>query len=152
RMLKVSLPAAIGHLHLLWWWALDYAEDGWLGRFTAEDIAEAMMWKGDPQTMWDALSDCGWIDPEQEGSEIHDWWTYAGRLIEQRKKDAERKRTSRSRPTPVPPTSGGHPVDIPVTVNGRATDVRPPSGVTVPYPTVPNLTRPDPTPTPAVAG
>ena len=28
RRLEVSVPAALGHLHMLWWWALDYAQDG----------------------------------------------------------------------------------------------------------------------------
>ena len=28
RTLGISRPAAIGHWHLLWWWALDYAKDG----------------------------------------------------------------------------------------------------------------------------
>lgn len=154
RLLKVSVPAAIGHLHLLWWWALDYAEDGWLGRWTAEDVAEAAMWKHNPQILWDALCDCGWLDAGAEGSEIHDWETYAGRLIEQRKKDAERKRTSRSRPAPVPPPSAGRPPDIHDESNGHDADVRPPSDVTVPNRTVPNLTvenRSTPPPT-AVGG
>src|SRR5687767_5633894 len=35
RLLGGSVPTAIGHLHLLWWWAVDYAEDGWLGKYTA---------------------------------------------------------------------------------------------------------------------
>lgn len=28
RQLNISLPQAIGHLHLLWWWCMDYAQDG----------------------------------------------------------------------------------------------------------------------------
>ena len=38
RRLGVSLPAAIGHLHLLWWWAMDYAQDGDLTRW--QDVGE----------------------------------------------------------------------------------------------------------------
>ena len=34
RALGISTPQAIGHLHLLWWWALDYAQDGSLAAFS----------------------------------------------------------------------------------------------------------------------
>jgi hypothetical protein len=41
RRLGVSLPAAIGHLHLLWWWALTYADDGDLSGYDPDVIADA---------------------------------------------------------------------------------------------------------------
>jgi hypothetical protein len=33
RLLGVSIPTALGHLHLLWHFALKYAQDGDLTRF-----------------------------------------------------------------------------------------------------------------------
>ena len=39
RALGVNRHAAIGLLHCLWWWALDYAGDGDLSAFSAEDVA-----------------------------------------------------------------------------------------------------------------
>ncbi|WP_067931222.1 hypothetical protein [Alicyclobacillus kakegawensis] len=44
RELNDTVRGAIGLLHLLWWWAMDYAEDGDLSRFDYEDIADAVMW------------------------------------------------------------------------------------------------------------
>ena len=31
--LGVSVPQTVGHLHLLWWWALDYCQDGYLTKY-----------------------------------------------------------------------------------------------------------------------
>lgn len=131
RRLGVSVPAAIGHLQLLWWWAMDFAPDGSLTAFDDAEIADAVMWDGSPDALIDALSAAKFIDcaPDGEGYVIHDWQDYAGRLIERRRQDAERKRTSRGRPP----------------------DVTAPSGVTVPNRTVPDPTGPDPLPQPPPA-
>ncbi|GIM48438.1 hypothetical protein DNHGIG_39870 [Collibacillus ludicampi] len=32
KALDISLPTAIGHLHLLWWWAMDFAKNGDLSK------------------------------------------------------------------------------------------------------------------------
>lgn len=90
RMLEITVPAAIGHLHLLWWWALDYAQDGYLGNYTADDLADAMMWEGDPAILWEGLRSTHFLDDGEEGCEIHDWHQYGGRLAEKRKANIER--------------------------------------------------------------
>ena len=59
RRLGISVPAAIGHLHCLWWWAMDYAPDGDISDYDAEDIADAAMWDGDAEQFLQALIDCG---------------------------------------------------------------------------------------------
>lgn len=78
-MLDIPKVQAVGHLHLLWWWALDYADDGDLSDFDAYDIAAAAEWEGDPDTFVKALIDCGpgrragFIDQTDRGLRIHDW-------------------------------------------------------------------------------
>lgn len=94
RLLGVSKPAAIGHLHLLWWWALDYAEDGDLGRFDALDVAVGAEWEGDPAAFLDALVRSGFLDA---GGRIHDWGVYTGRLAAQRASNRDRQRRFRER-------------------------------------------------------
>ena len=94
RRLSVSLPAAVGHLHYLWWWALDFAQDGVLDKFDAEDIADAMQWDGDASKLMDALIFSGYIDDTHDGLHIHDWAEYAGKLLERREKDRARKRSA----------------------------------------------------------
>ena len=137
RTLKISLPDAIGRLHLLWWWALTYAQDGNMGACDAEDIADVMMWEDDPETLLDALINCGgkdshgFIDRDEEGGlSLHDWADHC-KIFEERAKDAERKRLDRAakkRDVPsastgqeqdehgssesVQRTSDGHPQDI----------------------------------------
>lgn len=93
RALGITVPAAIGHLHLLWWWALDYAQDGDLGRFEPAEIAEACMWDGDAGMLVTALGGGGWID---ESRYLHDWHDYAGKLLEQRARERQRSAQRRA--------------------------------------------------------
>lgn len=91
RALGISIPTMVGHLHLLWHWCLKYADDGDLSGYDLMDIADAMMWDGDPDELITALVDCGpgdrhgFLERREDGSlEVHDWLDYAGKLIEQR--------------------------------------------------------------------
>ncbi len=82
RLASVSLPAMIGHLHMLWWWALDHAPDGNLGPFDDGDLADAAEWDGDPAVFVAALTDCGlrgghgFLEPDRR---LHDWEEYGGK-------------------------------------------------------------------------
>lgn len=102
RTLGVTVPAAIGHLHLLWWWALDYAQNGDITDYSADDIAEACLWDADPDDLLAGLMDCGinggagFVERTQDGRLlIHDWYDYAGKLLAKREQNAERARTWR---------------------------------------------------------
>ena len=96
RLLGVSKQAAIGYLHLLWWWALDYAPQGQImPPFESEDIADAMEYSGDPDAIIEALVSAGFLDRNTEGLQIHDWYDYAGKLLE--KKESDRIRKARQR-------------------------------------------------------
>ena len=94
RLLGVSLPAAVGHLHYFWWWALDFAQDGTLEKYDGYDLADAMQWVGDPDQLVEALISAGYIDDTDDGLMIHDWGEYAGKLLERRAKDRARKRAA----------------------------------------------------------
>ena len=117
RKLGIGVPALIGHLHCLWWWALDYAQEGSLAGYDDEDIAEAAMWEGDAHTFVEALVDCGpgehigFLEAGDDGALfVHDWQVYAGKLVERRQADAARKRSERhsdERPQDIRRTSTG---------------------------------------------
>jgi len=96
RILGASLPATIGHLQCLWWWAIDYAEDGNLSRFDAFDIAIGGEWDQDAEAFVDALVTVGFLEYTSDGLTVHDWDDYAGKLIERRKANAERMRKARA--------------------------------------------------------
>lgn len=95
RLLGVSLPTAIGHLHLLWWWAMDFAKDGDLSRYDPEEIADGAMWEGDAQKFLDSLIQAGFVDRDETGIYLHDWDEYAGKLLERKAKDNSRKKDIR---------------------------------------------------------
>jgi hypothetical protein len=125
--LRVCTAQAAGHLTFLWLWTLDYAPNGDLSAFEPAEISAAACFPGDAELFAKALIETGWLD---EGMQVHDWMEYAGRLVEQRSKDRDRKRSERERrstgpPGPVRRMSAGRPPDIPVTAD-------------VPNPTQPN--------------
>jgi hypothetical protein len=133
----------IGLLHLLWWWCLDYAQDGDLMVCSDEDIADAVLWEGDAQELREALTAVGFLE---DGVRIHDWHEYAGKLIEKREANAERMRRARAThpPKDVPPTPGERAAHMQRTNGARA-------GATVPNRTEPNQTVPNPPTADAVA-
>jgi hypothetical protein len=111
--LGVSLPTAVGSLHFLWWWALDYAPDGLLRPGSEVTVARACHWRGKAERFWSALIRAGFVDELPDGGHIHDWMDYAGRYIDKRRRDAERKRTSRQvGSNPSGAASSGRPADV----------------------------------------
>lgn len=167
RVLGIQRVHLVGHLHALWWWAMDYAPSGSLAGFDPADIADAMQWEGDADALVDALVTCGigdgsgFLDADDGGYAIHDWDIYVGKLLDKRTRDAARKRserrpedvqhdddaqpaddsrTSATCPEDVQPMSDGRPTDIQRTALGRRSDG---AGTVPTVPTVP--TKPDPT-------
>ena len=103
RGLGISEPTAIGHLILLWGWAMDYAPDGDISEFDAEDIAGVAGWDGDADTFIAALLSCGirgdgFLERTEDGGLIfHDWEENIGSDLEQRRKAAEKIRKYRAK-------------------------------------------------------
>jgi hypothetical protein len=106
RSLGISIPTAIGHLHCLWWWCLDHAQDGCLSAFLPEDIADAVMWDGDPDTLIEGLTIAGFIDEIDGHLVVHDWSEYGEKLHRRRLKQAEKMREFRSRSKALPSRDG----------------------------------------------
>ncbi|MHA6481087.1 DnaD domain-containing protein [Paenibacillus sp. strain BS8-2] len=148
RKLGISIPAAIGHLHMLWWWAIDYAQDGDLSNFDPDDIADALDWPNDANQLIAALIDSGFIDRVGEGEGtlvVHDWFDYAGRLVDKRVQNRERKRKSRANKTDKEVSHS----DVTDSSRGQNDDEGESHGATVQNSTVPNQTEPNKTTTTA---
>lgn len=109
RRLGIGIPQMVGHLHLLWHWALDYADTGDLGAHDNEDVALGAMWDGDPDEFVQVLIDVGYID--DPGRTLHHWMDYAGRLVADRIRKREQRAAAVS--TDSPRTVGGQSVDRP---------------------------------------
>ena len=78
--LGISIPQTVGHLHLLWWWALDYCQDGYLTKYEGF-ISICAQWEGDKDLFLKKLIEHGWVDRIGEDLVIHDWLDYTGNLI-----------------------------------------------------------------------
>lgn len=109
--LGLDTTYAAAHIIRFWTWALDNVQDGDLSGLPPEVIAFGAAWCGDAEVFVRAVISAGWIDQDESGLYIHDWHEYAGRLIEKRRDDAERKRQWRRQIKDIKKTSGGRPVD-----------------------------------------
>lgn len=100
RLLKVDRRYAVGLLHDLFSWALDAAgKYGELPDMTEEDIAAALEITGKKglQTV-EALLDAGYLVQDDGGAyAIHDWYDYAGKLMERREADKAKMQRYRER-------------------------------------------------------
>lgn len=138
RLAGIKRRDALGLLHLLWYWVYDYAPEGDLSSFSDDDIADAVDWEEEPEKLVSILITAGFMD---ENRCIHDWWDYAQKWIERRRKDAERKKSGRASKTSGDTESDGCPPDVHRTSNHSPY-------VTGPDHTGPDHTGPDRTPTP----
>jgi hypothetical protein len=148
RFLNISRPLAIGHLHLLWHWGLDNVpSNGDLGDITDEEIEMAAMWDGERGAFASALVLAGFIDVTESGRKLHDWWDYAGKLLDRRERDRERKRSSseisKIHPKESLSYSDGTPAEFPRNSAGTPAEVRTDSMRTQPNPTQPYTTQPN---------
>lgn len=136
RLLHTSTPAAIGHLHLLWWWCLEYADDGDVTTFEPDELAFAAMWDGDAREFVTALVRTGFVDLVDDEMHVHDWAEYAGKMAGRRKANAERMRIARA--THVQRTDDARAEHMDDTSDARAASVS--SDLTIPNQTLPNPT------------
>lgn len=94
--LMVDRHKLIGHLHELWWWAVDnVGVDGKLTSMTPYEIGIAAQWDGDYNEFVEALIDGGFLDDDGDHLTLHDWYDYAGKLIERRLQERERSQQRR---------------------------------------------------------
>ena len=136
RELRISPAAATGHLHFLWWWAIDYAPDGDLTEFDDWEIADAAGYECDePAQFKDALIFSGFLDNTEQGTLIiHDWNDYAGKSLKQREQARKRtqryrekqaanitERTRNAEETPTEPTQNGSKTDTQRNSDGDVT-------------------------------
>jgi hypothetical protein len=124
-----TLPHTIGNLHLLWWWALEYAPTGDLTHFEPEQITYDLDLGGaTPEQFLDAMIDAGFIDRIGSGPaesrpggtmiqsgfldksedvvlRIHDWPEYTARSLKPKfRKTPDRwHQVLRSYGLPIPP-------------------------------------------------
>lgn len=131
-LLGIRPAQAIGHLMYLWWWALDYADDGDITKYSDDEISLAAHWEGPGHDFSSAMRKCGWV--EMPGV-LHDWLDYAGQFLLGR----ERQKRYRANKQANSDNKRNGDVTDDVTVTSRVTTTVPYS--TIPYHTIPNHTK-----------
>lgn len=97
RKLNISVHETVGILHFVWYWALEYAGDGDLSNFTAEDIADGCQYTKDAEFLYSALLESGYIEESEDGKKrLHFWDEIGGKLLISREKAKERVGKSRA--------------------------------------------------------
>lgn len=81
---------ALGKLHRLWWWTLDFAEDGVLKKYNPHQYLSPLTNDKLPaEKLLNILKDTNFIDKD---GKIHHWWDYAGRYLKGKYKTSNPKR------------------------------------------------------------
>lgn len=89
--MKWSKPESIGRLHLLWWWVVDFAEDGNLQKYNDAQIAEAMCVDiANSGDLVKALVAARWLE-RTPYFRVRNWWSYSGRFLQVRYKNSPAK-------------------------------------------------------------
>ena len=97
RRLGIPRIYVVGHLHGVWWWALDNAPKGFVSDDDLPSIAEAAEWPGQEEEFVEAMVYAEFAERVGGGVVIHDWDEYAGKLLDQRKANAEKQKRWRDR-------------------------------------------------------
>lgn len=110
ELLNLSKIQMVGTLVCLWLWALDNAQDGSLAGISEKTIARVCEYpEKKAAKLVSALTETGWLDKSGDTLVIHDWYDYAGKLMERRLKDKERKKTKTGNPQEFRGNSSGIP-------------------------------------------
>lgn len=115
-LLGVEQATAVGHVAMSIIFFFEYAPSGVLPTNRIAAAARGSGWTGSAIAFGEAMVAAGWWQIEGDGWRWHDWDRYAGKLLERRRADADRKSADRGarasgRPSDVHRTSNGIPAD-----------------------------------------
>lgn len=122
RLLGLPQYAVVGLLESVWTLAAQFADDGDLSRFCAQEIADYAGYEGDAEKLVEALISSRWLDGRIGALLVHDWFDHCPHYVH----DRRRKRSPKQS---VPGNSRNIP-EIPMD-----------SDPTQPNPTQPNLSN-----------
>lgn len=99
KLLDVPLYCAMGVLESLWQLCMECCDEGDVGKFSNDEIADHIEWDGDADTLINALAESGWLDTCTERRYVvHDWFTHCPKFIHKRvqtRKAREAKKSKR---------------------------------------------------------
>jgi hypothetical protein len=107
RALDISRPAALGHLHYLWYWCQTYAAEGNVApeNVSVDELASNALWLGDAKVFIDALIRTGWLERRDDGLWLTEWERIGRKSVKEiardrRKNVARRDAKQRANETP----------------------------------------------------
>jgi hypothetical protein len=131
-------------------WCWKFKENGDLSGMDAVELADAAGFPGDENRFLESLVARGWLD---DGPlRVHDWFEHTGKIIGERRAEAERGRRRRAAENPesVHRTSTGRPPDVhqpsvddPRTSGPRSTQLRSTQIEEIKIPPTPHGTEPE---------
>jgi len=91
---RLSIPhaAAAGHMACLWSFTAEFAPDGDLSRFDAEEVEIGAGWDGEEGAFVAAATASGYLENGVDRLAVHDWMDWGGKMVE--RKAAECKRSA----------------------------------------------------------
>ena len=93
KMLGVPLYQAVGVLESLWLLCQDCCDDGRIGKYTDQEIADYLEWEGDATELQTCLLKSGWTDQDDAGRPaVHDWTEHCPEFIKERLRKREARR------------------------------------------------------------
>lgn len=82
RAMRWDVSATIGSLIRLWFWILEYGEDGILSKFTPEEFLVGIVPEDQAQPFLNSLIESGFVDKNAQGElRICNWLNYAGTYL-----------------------------------------------------------------------
>jgi hypothetical protein len=144
RVLGIPLYRAVGILESIWLLCCDCCDEGNIGKFTDDEIADYLEWDGKPSELVCGLAESGWTDTDDTGRPVvHDWLEHCPEYIKERvRKRQVRAAKSNKQTTYVLPKPDN---------SGQVRD-QPPLVPSIPNPTQPNQFQPNPTKIPPGGG
>ncbi len=92
-LLECSVVEGLGYLHLLWYFAFEYSDDGSIAGFDYRQVESACTWDARDGHLYNTFKQCGFID---ETGRVHDWEDYVGHILRRRASNAARMRAARA--------------------------------------------------------
>lgn len=100
KQLKLPTYAVAGLLELLWMLTTQFAaEDGEIGRFSNQEIADYCDYEGDADSLVDALVASKWLERDADSLRVHDWFDHRPSFIDDRIRIRENRKKLRDSDT-----------------------------------------------------
>lgn len=94
-ILQCPIATALGYIVSLWLWAVSYARDGNLTKFSDAEIGHGANFDGDPKILVTALVEASLLDRTDLKLTLHDWKNYSLKFLNNEKRRVAKHRKTK---------------------------------------------------------